>query len=194
MSISRGLGWLALVAAGIAAGVASVRPAVRFVLDASAIRSGPWATVAGAGSADANFYERAAIAVAGLYALSRQETIYYTAFTDGEGRALDARCDYTLSGKPLPSRWWSFTLYGPDHYLVDNAPGIYSRHAGNLTPEADGSIRIDVSANEQPHNWLPAPRAGGAFSITARLYNPEAGMLQDLAAVPLPQIQRGECR
>jgi hypothetical protein len=193
MSIKRLAGWALLVAAAVAAGVLSVRPAMRAVLEASAVRSGPWSTVAGAGSAEANFYERAAIAIAGLYALSREETVYYTAFTDSEGRELDGRCDYTLAGRPPPSRWWSFTLYGADHYLVDNPAHVYSRHAGNLALESDGGFRIAVSPAPQPRNWLPAPASGG-FSITARLYNPEPALLRDLAGAPLPTIERGACR
>jgi hypothetical protein len=136
---------------------------------------------------------RGAIAIAGLYALSREETVYYTAFTDSEGRELDGRCDYTLAGRPPPSRWWSFTLYGADHYLVDNPAHVYSRHAGNLALESDGGFRIAVSPAPQPRNWLPAPASGG-FSITARLYNPEPALLRDLAGAPLPTIERGACR
>lgn len=193
MSINKVLGWAALVTGALLAGVLTVRPVLGLTMDRLAIHAGPWRTQAAIGSAGANPYVRAAVAVAGLYALAREETVYYTAFTDSEGRALDGRCDYRLRGRPLPSRWWSLTLYGADHYLVENAAGVYSRHAGNLEPEPDGSYLVPVSAQPPARNGLPAP-AQGPFSITARLYNPDAAVVKDPAAVALPAIERGTCR
>ena len=193
MSIKQGLGWAGLVAAALLTGVLSVKPIVGLTMERLAIQAGPWRTNVATGSSEANLYERAAVAVAGLYALSKEETLYYTAFTDSQGRALDGNCDYTLTGRPLPSRWWSLTLYGADHYLVANAAGIYSRHAGNLEFEPDGSYVVPVSAQVPARNGLAAP-AQGAFSITARLYNPDPSVFKDLAAVALPSIARGSCR
>lgn len=193
MSISQGWRWAATIAAGLAAGVLAAKPVVLAVVDRTAIASGPWRTFAATGSADANLYERAAVAVAGLYALSRDETVYYTAFTDSADEPLDAACDYVVTGRALPARWWSLTLYGADHYLVANEPGIHSRHAGNLTLAPDGHFDIPVSATAQPGNWLPAP-AQGAFSISARLYNPEPAVLADPGKVSLPAIERKACR
>jgi hypothetical protein len=193
MSINNGWRWAGVIVAGIATGVLVTRPIVEALVEHSAVRAGAWRTNVATGSADANLYERAAIAVAGLYALSKDETVYYTAFNDSAGAPLDGRCDYRLAGGLLPSRWWSLTLYGDDHYLVDNPAGVYSRHAGNLEFDPAGAYVIAVSAQPQPRNWLPAP-ASGAFSITARLYNPDAALFRDLAAVPLPRIERGACR
>jgi hypothetical protein len=163
------------------------------LMERMAIHDGPWRTTLSAGASGANPYERAAIAIAGLYALGKDETIYYTAFTDSEGRTLDGRCDYAVRGRPLPARWWSLTMYGADHYLVPNAAGVYSRHANSLEFAADGSYLMPVSAGPQDRNWLPSPDRG-AFSITARLYNPDPAIFKDLTAVPLPRIERGDCR
>lgn len=193
MSINQRWRWAGVVLAGIVAGVLATRPVVEALVERSAVRAGAWRTNVATGSGDANPYERAAIAVAGLYALSKDETVYYTAFTDSDGAPLDGRCDYRLAGGPLPSRWWSLTLYGDDHYLVENPARVHSRHAGNLELEPAGAYVIAVSAQPQPRNWLPAP-ASGAFSITARLYNPDPAIFRDLAAVPLPRIERGACR
>lgn len=193
MSIKHGLGWVGLVGAALVTGLLTVKPLIELAMDRLALRAGPWRTTVATGSTEANPYERAAVAVAGLYALSKEETLYYTAFTDSEGRALDGRCEYRLAGRPLPSRWWSLTLYGADHYLVANTANVFSRHANNLEFDADGTFVVPVSAQAQPRNWLPAP-AQGAFSITARLYNPDPAVFTDLAAVPLPTIARGTCR
>lgn len=179
--------------AGVVAGVAATKPVVGAVVEAMAVHDGPWRTSPATGRADANPYERAAVAVAGLYALSNREAVYYTAFTDADGRDLDGHCDYVLTGADLPARWWSVTLYGADNYLVDNAPRIYSRHAGNLERDADGGYVVAISATPQPRNWLPAP-AEGAFSLTLRLYNPQPSVLDHLATTVLPQLRRGACR
>ena len=193
MSISGRWRWAATIVAGVLAGALAAKPVVVAVVDRGAIAVGPWRTFAATGSAEANPYERAAVAVAGLYALSRDETVYYTAFTDSAGRPLDGACDYLVSGRALPARWWSLTLYGADHYLVPNAAGVHSRHSGNLALGADGRFAFRVSAAARGRDDLPAP-PGGAFSITARLYNPGPSVLAEPAAVPLPAIARTACR
>src|SRR5688572_3872344 len=149
MSIKRGLGWAGLVGAAVATGVLTVKPVIGLTMERLAIKAGPWRTNVATGSAEANPYERAAIAVAGLYALSKEETLYYTAFTDSDGRALDGRCDYRVTGRPLPARWWSLTLYGADHYLVANPANVFSRHANNLEFDGDGAYVVHVSAQPQ---------------------------------------------
>jgi hypothetical protein len=187
------LGWALLVVAALATGVAATQPLMTWLMDRAAMKNGAWRTSATTGSADANLYERAAVAVAGLYALAKEETVYYTAFSDSAGALLDGRCDYVVQGRDLPARWWSLTMYGADHYLVPNAPRIYSRHASNLALDADGRYDVQVSAREQAHNWLPAPEHG-AFSLTLRLYNPAPEVYESLATIELPAITKGTCR
>lgn len=187
------LKWIGFILFAGFTGVLATKPVITYMMDRTAIHNGPWRTNLSAGSVNANLYERAAIAVAGLYALEKEETIYYTAFTDSSGETLDGRCDYRMTGQPFAARWWSLTLYGADHYLVDNSATLYSRHAGNLEFESDHSYVIAISSQTQPHNWLPAP-ATGAFSITLRLYNPQAVIRDDLAGTPLPNIKREMCR
>ena len=185
--------WLALVLIACLTGVLATKPVVAYVVNQLAVHNGSWRTSAGTGSESANLYERAAIAVAGLYALSNKEAIYYTAFTDNEGKPLDGACDYSLRGSTLPARWWSLTMYGADNYLVDNPANIYSRHAGNLEFESDKSYAVHISATAQSHNWLPAPKSG-KFSITLRLYNPDATVRENLSGIALPVITREGCK
>ena len=185
--------WLGFVLAAWITGALASKPVVAWIVDRTAIHNGPWRSSLGTGSAGATRYERTAIAVAGLYALAKEETVYYTAFVDDEGRPLEGRCDYRLSGRPFPARWWSLTMYGADSYLVANAANIYSRHAANLEFASDGSYVIPVSARNHPLNWLPAPD-GGAFSITLRLYNPSAAIYSSLSSITLPSVERETCR
>lgn len=182
----------ALVLAALVTGVLMSKPVISTMIDRSALHNGPWRTSLVAGSADAGLYVRAAVAVAGLYALAKEETIYYTAFTDSDGETLSGACHYLLTGSPPASRWWSLTLYGADHYLVPNPGNIYSRHAANLAFNSDGSYQLRIAATVMPGNWLPSPPRG-AFSITLRLYNPAPMVYQNLSRVALPEIRREHC-
>ena len=64
--------------AGIAAGLALTWASV-FLAHFGTVRNGPWATSLAVGSAQSGPYLRAYVAVHGLLALNRGETIYYNA-------------------------------------------------------------------------------------------------------------------
>lgn len=196
------IAWGGAVSAAILGGILAARPAITAVSERGMIRNGPWTTLAATGSTEANPYERAAVAVAGLYALAPHEALYFTAFTDDSGAALSGRCDYRVHGAAPAARWWSITLYGADHYLVANSAGVHSRHAGNLQgpapgagPTGAGSIVIDVSAlpPAQASHWLPAPE-DAPFSLTLRTYHPSPALAQHRASAALPSIERRACR
>jgi hypothetical protein len=53
---------------------------------------GPWGTSLYMGSSEGGPYLRARIAVHGLFALSRAETVYYGAARDSDGNVLDDNC------------------------------------------------------------------------------------------------------
>ena len=188
-----GLRLLVVTIVAAVVGVLATQPLLRYLIDRHAIRNGPWRTGAETGSATANPYERAAVALTGLYALTRKEAIYYTAFTDGDGRTLRGECSYRISGSPPPARWWSLTVYGADHFLVPNPAGVYARHAGNLPVSGDGRYDIELAANPELAGGLPIP-SRGPFSMTLRLYNPPPEVLRQLATLPLPTITRRDCR
>lgn len=186
------LAWSGLVLAAAITGAAGTKPLLGLLMERQAIHNGPWRTSASTGRQDANPWERAAVALAGLYALTPQEAVYFTAFTDSSGEALRGECRYLVSGMPPPARWWSLTAYGADHYLVPNEGNRYARHAGNLPASDDGRFAIDVSAKPSEDRGLPSP-AEGAFSLTLRVYNPAASVLARLATLPLPSIIRESC-
>lgn len=96
----------ALVLVAAITGALTTKPLVSALIKRQAIHNGPWTTSSNTGSRDANPWERAAIALAGLYALSREEAIYFTAFTDSHGKPLRGDCRYRVRGAPPPARWW----------------------------------------------------------------------------------------
>src|SRR5579862_3079593 len=108
---------LAVLIGGAALGVAATWLSV-YRFPRSQISDGPWKTNLLAGSAQSGPYRRAAVAIHGLFALSRSESAYYTASTDSDDGPLDGRCRYDLTGPEPEARWWSITAYGPDDYLI----------------------------------------------------------------------------
>ncbi|KAF2807740.1 uncharacterized protein BDZ99DRAFT_464651 [Mytilinidion resinicola] len=100
---------------------------------------------------------------------------------------------FTFSGKPpvAADGFWSLTMYDDTGYLVPNALDTYAvGDRSNITYPSgdlvyadgakDGSFQVLVQdVNVAPPsnwtaNWLPAPSGGGSFTVTFRLYAPEA--------------------
>lgn len=156
-----------------------------------AVSDGPWQTSLDVGSKDAGIIERARVAVHGLLALNRQETIYYSTSVDSDGGALSGACTYQLTGRDPPARWWSITAYGSDDFLIPNAANRYSVSVNTVARRADGSFTLILSKANGGVNWIPVGE--DRFSLSLRLYNPGKAVTADPAHVPLPTITRGTC-
>ncbi len=156
-----------------------------------AIADGPWHTSLDAGSSEGGMYLRAGVAVHGLLALNRNETMYYTATTASDGTALDGKCTYRLRGSDPKTRWWSITAYGPDDFLIPNDAHHYAASMNSVARDPDGSFSVMVSVDNGGENWIPVQR--GPFSLSIRLYNPDKSVAADPAHVALPTITREVC-
>jgi len=179
------------LAAGIALGLAATWATVIRVSKNGGVHDGPWHTSLLAGSSEGGPYLRAYVALHGLLALSRKETVYYNASDDGEGHALDGNCTYHIVGRDLPARWWSITAYGADDFLIPNPADRYSVSMRSVTRQTDGSFAVTVSRGQTESNWIPV--AAGRFDLTIRLYNPQATVVEDPGHVALPTIERVAC-
>jgi len=176
------------VALGLALTWASV---VRGILPGG-ISDGPWRTSLSIGSAGGDMRTRASVALHGLLALNRSETLYYTAQTDDAGNPLSGACAYRIAGHDPGARWWSITAYGPDDYLIANPAHRYSVSKNSVTRDKTGLFDASVSAAPEKTDWIPV--AAGAFSLTLRLYNPGASVATDPAHAALPKIERLSCK
>ena len=139
-------------------------------------------------------YRRNAGAMLGIYGNSKQEALYGSQQTDGNGKVLDGSRKWLLRFEPgqLPpvTEFWSITMYGlPERFLVANPLNRYS--IGDRTPGmkngADGALEIYLQ-NESPgkdkeSNWLPTPK--GPFFFVGRFYGPKASALQGEWSLPL---------
>lgn len=182
---------IAALVLAVVLGLGSAYLAPRFLSQGDAVANGPWSTNLAAGGTGADPYTRAFIALTGLLALNKDETIYYNATTDSAGATLDGACSYRLEGRDPNARWWSATVYGSDHYLIDTPTKRYSISKTSVVRNADQTFVVRLSTAEEPNNWIAVPAA--AFQITLRLYNPGATVKDDPANVPLPAIVKEGC-
>jgi len=186
---------IAVIVVATVLGAGSAWWAILGAMDASGIKNGPWFTSSAIGATTSDPYTRAQVALTGLLALNKSEAVYYTATQDSAGDPLRGACTYEVTGRNLAARWWSLTAYGSDHYLISNEAERYSYNVASLglrfAPIA--KWRITVSSEEQSTNWLPV-KQDDFFSLTLRLYNPSAQIIDNLASVGLPEIKRASCR
>ncbi len=206
-------GLFALVTA-VVLGFGSAGVALGLISQGAAISNGPWQTNALIGSKGADMYTRAGVAIAGLFALTRSEAVYFTAGKDNEGNPLNAGCVYRVEGTDMPARWWSITVYGTDYFLIPNEANRYSMTRGGLldtagpdeintdaamsVPDAPESFAFTAARAPQLEPWLPLGEAE-SFSLTLRLYGlpadltDEDNLKADLAGLDLPTITRESC-
>ncbi len=155
------------------------------------ITNGPWTTSLAIGSPQSDPYTRAAVALHGLFALKRDETIYFTATTDAAGNTLDGRCVYQIKGSDPDTRWWSITAYGADDYLIANPAHRYSVAKTSVTRNPNGSFEVQVGGSGSGANWIPT--GPGRFSLTLRLYNPGPTATLTPQDMALPQLTKLAC-
>jgi hypothetical protein len=158
------------------------------------LQVGAWESYLMAGSQDADMYTRAAVAVNALLALGRDETMYFVATRDEDGRLLRSACSYRVEGLPPKARWWSITAYADDMYLFDAPNKHYSLNGSTAQLDALGRFSLVTGPAEARNTfWLPTPGQRGLV-LTLRLYNPEPELQASPASLIPPSIQRlGDC-
>lgn len=185
--------WSGVVLVATVLGLGALAVTMRAGLGEGTVRVGPWSTNLSVGGVEADATTRARVALFGLLALDKKETIYFTALTDDAGERLSGSCTYVLKGNDLAARWWSVTAYGDDSFLIRNDANIYSFSKPSVKREADGSYVVRVSPVPQKGNWVPV-QSGKTFDMTARFYNPDPAAVENPAAVKLPSITKEGCQ
>ena len=132
-------------------------------------------------------YQRAYISRIGVFALDEKEALYFLSSKDNDGNPLRSDFDYQIIGTPPKGRYWSYTLYGEDYFLVKNDANIYSINKENLTKDKP----IMVSSTKKDINWLPSGNET-KFHITLRVYNPDESVYKNLESLELPTIKKIE--
>jgi len=182
-----------MISIGVVLGVGSAWWAIRNGGTAqSLVKVGPWETSLLAGSPNADSYTRARVAVVGLLALGREETVYYVARTDSTGQALRSRCQYQIDGLAPTARWWSLTAYADDHFLFEAPRDRFSLNGATAQLDQRGEFHV-LTGPTQPSDatlaWLPTPGDRG-LELTLRLYHPLPALRQDPQGLIAPTIKR----
>ena len=186
------LWWATALAVGLGSAWAALRSVSNF---GAAV--GPWRASTLAGSPEADLYTRARVALGGLLALNREETMYYVASTDTAGRPLRSRCSYRVAGLPPKARWWSVTAYAEDLFLFANEQRRYSVNGQTSVLDAQGRFAFVTGpvapAAGEPLTWLPTPGDRGLF-FTLRVYIPDPALAAAPGTLQPPTIEpQGAC-
>jgi hypothetical protein len=185
---------LAVLVIGGAIGYGTAVAAYEGMYSRGMVRNGQWVTNLAAGSSEAGLYARATVALHGLLALDKSETVYYQCVGDDKGEQLRSNCDYRIEGRPLDARWWSITLYGQDDFLIPNEQRRYSFNTNTVKLSPDGSYVIYLSGSLKEGNWLPSGTGDQKVVLTLRLYNPGQSVYDNPGGIELPRIIRDGCK
>ncbi len=165
------------------------------------LQNGDWRTSMEIGFAEAGPKVRAVVAIGGLLASTREDSMYYTV-SSVAGEPLRLNCRYRIEGQDYDADWWSITAYGWDYFLIPNPQRRYSFNNESVTRDKDGHWVIHVSAQEMEGNWLPVGPSGADiadksvrhdFDLLFRLYTPGEAYLQQPESAPLPVVTMEGC-
>jgi hypothetical protein len=149
------------------------------------IKNGSWAVNPNMDLKDS--YQRAYISRIGVFALDEKEVLYFLSSKDNDGNQLTSDFDYQIIGSPPKGRYWSYTLYGKNYFLVNNEANTYTINKENL----DRDKPILISSTKKNNNWLPSGNEK-QFHITLRIYNPDENVYKNLESLDLPIIKKIE--
>lgn len=148
----------------------------------------PWRTYLNIGASDESLLQKAIRTRVGIYALPKEEVIYFMASTDSDGELLTSDQRYEVSGIAPATKIWSITLYDKDFFLSNNALNRYHFNATSLNVEQGKPFSFVVSSTPEVGNWLPAPQKGN-FALCYRFYLPPASAFP-INESSLPKIKK----
>jgi hypothetical protein len=183
MAMLRALAWAGALLAGLGIGLLSALWSIEASAGASYDMVNGWRVSSVAGGPAGGLRERAAAARQELMGPSGREGRMYLRDRDDDGNRLDESCIYALEGRALPARWWSVTLYAPDHDLAANSDHAFSVHSDRLGAGRRWSVRIAPVRGEAA-NWLSSRAARRGFSLALRAYHANRGDRALEAALP----------
>lgn len=158
-----------------------------------AISIGAWTAWPKSGTSGVDPYARAAIARNGELPIGSGDGVAFFASADDNGRALDGRCDVTLSGTTPQARFWTLTIYDREGQLIASTVDRQGFTSQEIARQADGSFAIAIAPRARPGNWLPT---GGVerYVLVLRLYDTPIGVATRASReAPMPSITAERC-
>lgn len=144
-----------------------------------------------------DYLTRAAVALTGLGALTREEAMYMRAVAPNGGPIFDSdqawRLTFPAERLPPVDAFWSLSMYEATSegqlYFTRNPINRYSigDRTRGLQRNADGSLDLWISRADPGEarraNWLPAP-ASGPYAMHLRAYLPRPELLNGAYHLP----------
>jgi hypothetical protein len=158
-----------------------------------AVTIGAWTAHPRSGTSGIDPYARAGFARSGALPLASGDGVSFRATTDDDGRALDGRCEVTVSGTTPQARFWTLTLYDQQGNLLANPVGRFGMTSLEVLRNTDGSFALTVAPHARPGNWIPTGDAM-RYAMVLRLYDTAVGVATRAGReTPMPSIQTGAC-
>lgn len=177
---------LSLVIA-IVGGAASVAWVLDSGIKPGAVHVGAWTAYPQSGTADADPYTRAQVAVTGNLPLGRAEGLAFQASKDDNGDGLLAECSYILAGLTPPARFWTLRTEKSD---AANVTGTL--HSRSIIRAADNGMEIAIGPLPASGNWLRT-EGRGEMRLVLTIYDSlvKGGPMAD--TMTMPAIRRTGC-
>jgi hypothetical protein len=183
---------LVVMFGGASIGLYSAKLVLDRNMSGDVLRAGPWEMRVSESLVAADPYARAERARTGSIPLAAGEGLTMAARSDSDGRPLDGRCIYRVSGATPTARFWSLTLLDEQNRSVSNEARRQSFSSTELSRDEKGNYAIAVAADVRSGDWLPAPEHGG-FVLLLRLYDTPVGAGASVTREQVPAISRVAC-
>lgn len=183
-----------MAATGILLGLGATWLAVDRGLGFGAIRAGVWTAWPKTGSLAIDPYSSARLARTGEIPLGLAEGLSLIASQDEDGQTLTGTCEYLLTGRMPPARFWTLTPSTPRGALIDNRAHRFGLTSSEILRRDDGDFQVLMAPNARPGNWLPVETASD-FMLVLRLYDTAVSATSTaIEAATLPQVRKVACR
>ncbi len=186
------LAFVLMLASGLALGVWTTARVLDGGSAPGSVRYKAWMLWPKAGAPDADPYSLAVFARRGDVPMAPSEGLALFASRDSTGATLSGRCSYVIEGLLSPARAWTLHLYQTDGRLLTGPSGRSGFTSADALVEGT-QIRIVLSAQPQPGNWLPLAQSDTPV-IALRLYEtPLSAVASALDGSRLPDVRRIGC-
>jgi hypothetical protein len=169
--------------------------AVRHPLALDVIEDGAWSAIANEGGPDVDAYALAALAHRGEAPLSIADGLAFRATEDDDGRPLSGACSYVISGAVPPVRVWSLAAFDVEGRPFANSAQRFGYSNADAMRDTDGAVKIALSSDAQPGDWIPTAPDAKTITLELRLYDTTAAAISGGRSAPeLPAVKRTGCR
>ena len=174
--------------------ITSVVFALKVTSGFGSIQIGQWKAWPRAHTADADPYAKAHRARSGKVLLAGAEGLVFVAETDMDGNRLVSSCNYEISGKTPPARFWTIHMTDMEDRLFSaGEPFPSAYHSYIITRDPAGAFSILVSRRASAGNWLASPPGDAPFKLVLTLFDTPAAASTRIDVLEMPTVASRGC-